>query len=234
MNINQRILWIFVLAGASIMAISSFGIAIWSNFADASGWWQVFLGAVSIPLLFYELSRLRQAVERKPVLSIGLVNINDYPLSNIRAIDILPTDINVGRGYPHFTLAVKNSGSLEAKFVKIHFEFHRPQQTASLATTTVKVYEWLGDKRYSFKQDNNFDFIFVGGVDWVLHPNDTETFSFFMSTTMVIEKEPIELRERPALGEYSFQCTVWAEGLESPVQENFTVTVVESIKGESR
>lgn len=113
-------------------------------------------------------------------------------------------------------------------------EFYRPKNTGSLAVTTVKVYEWLGDVRHSFKQDNNFDFIFVGGSDWVLHPYDTEIFTFFMSTTLVIKTEPREIRERPALGEYSFQCTLWAEGLEFPVQEDFTVTVVESIKGECK
>jgi len=230
MTRRQRFIWIFVLVVASIMGASSFFIAVTSDFDSASGWWEVFLGALSLPLLFYELSRLRQAVEQKPDISIGIVNINDYPLSKIRAIDSLPATINVGQGYPHVTLAIRNSGVIDARYVKIHLEFFRPEQV-NLNTPIVRVYDWLGDQRYSFKQENNVDFVFIGGSDWVLHPKDTEIFSFHISTTTVIQTEPVEIRERPSLGKYRFQCSVWAEGLSSPVVENLIVNIVESIKG---
>ena len=228
MKTQSRLIWIFILIIASVMGVSSFIIALMSSLPDASGWWQVFLGSLSFPLLIYELSQLRQTMEQKPEISVGIVNIKNYPLYSIRVLESLPNKINVSQGYPFFSLAIRNSGTAVAKNVKIHFEFLRPEQL-DLHTPIVKVDDWLDDKRYSFKQENNVDFIFVGGSDWIIHPSDTEVFNFFISTASIIQKEPVEIRERPALGKYRFRCYVWAEKLNAPIDVDLTVKVVEEL-----
>jgi hypothetical protein len=139
----------------------------------------------------------------------------------------LPSSVSVSQGYPHIVLAVRNSGEVSAKHVKIHLEFSRPEPHG-IDMPTVGVYDWKGDKRHSFKEVTNFDFMFIGGQDWVLHAHDTEVFSFHMSTTTVIQTEPREIRKRPGVGAYYFTCTVWSESLGAPISQDLVVNVVEN------
>lgn len=233
MKNKQQLLWGIIILGTVLLGAYVVKIALSLDYEAASGWWQVFLGIVGIPILYSELVRLRKAVEKKPALNIGIVNINDYPLSNVRIMKQLPTLVRVGKGYPYFAVAIRNTGTFPAKFVKIHLEFRRPDHIEGLARPTVKVYKNPEENDDGFQKDTNFDFMFIGGSDWVLYPNDTDIFPFIMSTTMIKETEPVEIRERPPLGDYYFHCTVWAEGLDI-IQEDFIVSVVETIKGESR
>jgi len=141
----------------------------------------------------------------------------------------LPKKTSIGQGYPHFLLVVRNSGKVAAKSVKIHFDYNSPTKN-SLYFPVVEIGEWLGDYRYSFKKVNNEDFVFIGGSDWVLHANDTDIFNFYMTTSVVKQTEPIEIRERPELGEYNFSCTVWCDGIDKPVSEQLIIALIESIK----
>jgi hypothetical protein len=90
--------------------------------------------------------------------------------------------------------------------------------------------DWLGDSRYTFKKVNNADFVFIGGSDWVLHAHDTDMFDFQMTTVVVKQTKPNEIRERPDIGDYQFTCTVWADGLDKPLKEILTIVIKESIK----
>jgi hypothetical protein len=139
------------------------------------------------------------------------------------------TSKQVSHGYPHFWLAIRNQGKVAAKSIKIHLEYNPPKRK-SLLLPVVDVGNWLNDNRYTFKKVNNADFVFIGGQDWVLHANDTDMFDFHMTTAIVKQTEPKEIREFPELGDYEFFCTVWADGLERPVSQVLTVSIVESIK----
>ncbi len=117
-----------------------------------------------------------------------------------------------------------------AKFVKIHLEYKEYIPTGHsnpLASIVIEAYEWLGDKRFSFKKENNVDFIFIGGADWSIYPSDFEVFSFYITTALVKQQKPVEIREHPGVGDYHFRCTVWADGLNAPISTDLLVKVTE-------
>ena len=202
--------------------------ALTSQTDDPSGWWQVFLGALSVPIVFYELDQIRRAVGQKPIISIGLVGVDDLPLSKIRDTATLPTTVTVSQGYAHFYLVVRNQGKVAARYVKVHLEHKRkPSDQLSLLSPVVKMSEFSSDKP-SFKAENNIDFLFIGGSDWVIYPNDSEIFGFHITTVVIKQTEPYRLREYPEPGDCHFQCTVWAEGLNHPVSEQLTVKIREA------
>jgi hypothetical protein len=225
-NIGDLLLIVIVLVALGLIAFSLYS-ALTSQPDVASGWWQVFLGSISVPVVFYQLEQIRQALNRKPKISIGLARVSDLPVSRIRDIGVLPTTVTVSQGYPHFFLVVRNQGKVAARFVKIHFE-HKPgpSDQSSLLFPVVKVSEFSSDKP-SFWAENNYEFVFTGGPDWHIHPNDFEVFGFHLTTVVVKQKEPYELMEYPEPGDCPFQCTVWAEALGHPVTEQLTVRIKE-------
>jgi len=216
--------WGFITFVAAILILfSAYRIFTASNFSDAAGWVQVLLAAVGLPILWHELSQIRQAILQKPSIEIGVASVKDLPLSKIRSIKTLPKNITVSKGYPHFMLVIQNHGEISAKFVKIHLEFVRSSQK-SLLSPTVKISEFSKEKK-GFQAENNVDFMLNGGLDWGIHPNDFEVFSFHLSTVVVKQTEPHEIRENPDSGECEFLCTVWAEGLSQPKVEKLVVKI---------
>ena len=163
---------LIVLVTTTSLALASLYFALNPDTADQAGWWQVFLGALSVPVLLYELDRIRQALTLRPELSIGLAGVGDLPLSSIRSLEVLPTTVTVSQGYAHFYLVIRNHGKVAAKHVKIHLEHERnPSRQSSLLFPVVRVSEFSSDKP-SFKPENNVDFVFTGGADWSIYPND--------------------------------------------------------------
>jgi hypothetical protein len=226
--------WILITLVATVLIIVSLVFAFASSsISDAAGWVQVLLAAFGLPILYYELRRIREAIDLKPVISIGVASVNDLPLSKIRDAARLSNTVVVNRGYPHFWLVIRNSGPVAAKSVKIHLEY-KPPKRASLLLPVIEVDEWLGDKRFSFKKVNNADFVFIGGQDWVLHSHDSDMFGFYMTTAVVKQTEPQEIRERPEPGDYEFPCTVWADGLQGPVAEHLKVIIQEKAEERNR
>jgi hypothetical protein len=220
----SRSLWLLVI----VIATGLVGISIYQTFqheSDAAGWVQVGIAALGVPILLRELYQIRQAINQKPVISVGLANVKDLPLSKIREAEHLKTTLDVSHGYPHFWLVVRNSGKTGAKSVKIHIEYIRSDRK-SLYLPVIEVSDWLGDNRYTFKKVNNADFVFIGGSDWILHANDSDMFDFDMTTAIVKQREP-EIREFPEVGNYEFTCTVWADGLDKPVVEKMIVNIVD-------
>jgi hypothetical protein len=182
----------------------------------ASGWWQVAIAVAGLPILLYELSRIRQAIEQKPVISIGLATDRDLPSSKIREAKSLPTTVNVSQGYAHFYLVVRNQGPVRAEFVKIHLEHTGSSEAPNssplylYAPPLLRVSEF-SESKPSFHQENNAECVFVGGSDWVVHPNDSEIFGFHMTSSLVKQTEPVKIMEFPKPCDCYFHCTVWAE-----------------------
>lgn len=221
--------WIFIsVIAAGVVTYSLYRAFLSASYGDAAAWVQVILAALGIPVLYFELTQIRRAIEQKPVINVGVANVNDLPLSKLRATKSLTTKTSVIHGHPHFWLAIRNQGLVAAKSVKIHMQYIPPKR-ASLLLPVIEVGDWLGDNRYSFKKVNNADFVFIGGLDWILHAKDTDMFDFDMTTAYVKQKEPTAIKERPELGDYEFLCTVWADGLDKPIVETLTVSIKESI-----
>jgi len=220
----SRFVWIFIILVAIILVGISVQQAIQPD-ADAAGWIQVAIAALGVPILLRELYQIRQSINQKPIISIGLANVKDLPLSNVRAKKSLKPTLEISRGYPHFWLVIRNTGRVAAKSVKIHFEFIKSTHQDPLLQPVIRTEDWMGDKRYTFKIVNNADFVFIGGTDWVLHANDTDMFDFYITTSIVKGEQ----RERPDFGDYEFRCTAWADGLDNPVVQKLIVRIVNKL-----
>jgi hypothetical protein len=170
------------------------------------------------------------------------------PTSKIREKESLPANVTVNYGYAHFYLVIKNQGTTTAKYIKIHFEHesfepseHQVESSIDtlvsappeLRTPLLKISEFSEGKQ-QFVQENNFECIFNGGADGVIYPKDTGIFGFHMTTSTIREiqqreqEKPLEIPEYPALGECVFSCTVWAEGLDKPLNRRVVLKIVDN------
>lgn len=235
-GLKKRLAWkykwwilIFILV-ATVIGFSTIRI-ITSWPSDFSGWGQLMIETLTLPIIAYELYRISQALGKVADIDIGVVGIKEYPLSNIRSISKLPTQTKISQGYPLFCLIVRNKGEVAAKFVKIHLEFvgHEPtfregelSAVESMASPVIEIYE--SDSQNIFNRENNVDFVFRGGADWVLRPFDGEKFDLFISS-FIGTKDPNMPFERPYPSICQFICTVWAEGLENPVIQRVEVEI---------
>lgn len=193
---------------------------------DPAGWIQVAIGAISLPILLYELNQIRQGLDQSPDISIGLASVQHLPLSKLRTRHTLPTTITVAWGYPHVILALRNNGSVTAKFLKIHLEYLSRNTSSSLTHPTLKISEF-DEAKPGFIAENNFDFTFTGGADWILYPGDTEIFSFHMDINIKYSTRTGARREYPDNGTYHLRCTVWAEALAQPMTQELTVIIAD-------
>jgi hypothetical protein len=222
----RKLVWYLIAIVALSLSMSSLYFGLTSDKDNASGWLQVFLEALSLPVLVYGLYRLREELQReswKPEISIGVTRVE--PLSEARKRITLPTTASISQGYTCFQLLVRNKGKLAARFVKIHLEFLSFQDTSyrdvakspmeKLAAPTVEI---PGDN--PFEWQNNKDFIFRGGADWVIYPQDNAAFMFCLGT--VVEGQS------PVPHDYRFHCTIWAEGVGCPVEEELIVRVMKA------
>jgi len=188
---------------------------------------------LGIPVIYDQLVKIRESISQKPEISLGVANVNDLPLSNIRSLIELPYTTSIGQGYPCFWLVIRNSGQVAGRNIKIHLEYSTPiKQRTNIFSPVVNVGNWLNDNRFTFKKVNNADFVFISGLDWVLHANDTDMFDFAMTTSVIKQKRPVEIRERPSIGTYKFLCTLWADALDKPIVKELTIHIVPSIQPE--
>jgi len=219
----RKPIWCLGAATVTSLFFVSLYFALTSSRDNASGWWQVFLETLGLPVLIYGLYKLREEMRRegwRPEIRIGISQVE--PLSEVRKRETLPTMAIVSQGYACFQLIVGNRGRLAARFVKMHLEFLSFQDDSyasaarspveRLAAPTVKI-----PNGNPFKWQNNKDFIFEGGHDWVIYPRDDVTFAFFLGTVVQ--------GQLPVPYDYRFRCTVWAEGLDNPVHSELTVRV---------
>ena len=199
--------------------------------SDFSGWGQLIIETLALPTIALELSRIRRELGKSAAIEIGVVGIKEYPLSNIRSIEKLKTYTKISQGYPLFCLVVRNKGQISARFIKIHLEFtgHQPtfkdgelSAAQSMASPVIKIYE--SDAHNTFNRENNVDFVFRGGTDWILRPHDSEKFDFFI-TSFIGTKDPNLPYERPYPSICQFTCTLWADGIEKPVVQQVAVEI---------
>jgi hypothetical protein len=196
--------------------------ALTSTSEAASGWWQVAIAFASLPLVFLQLATILEELRRaqwKPEILVGVAPVG--PLSVLVSAP-LSHHCTASRGYPFFQLLVKNEGRLAAKWVKAHLEFesfgdNSYQASARSPIDKVAAPRLHVPKDNPFKWQNNRDFVFNGGADWVIHPHDTVSFPFFLQT--VVKDHP------PVPHDYSFKITIFAEGIESPASARLTVSI---------
>lgn len=221
---------VFLVVSFSLIRI----ITDWQS--DFSGWGQLIIEAFTLPIIAFELFRISKELGKMAAIDIGVVGIKEYPLSNIRSIEKLPTYTKISQGYPLFCLVVRNKGQISAKFVKIHLEFtnHKPtfkdselSAVESMASPVIKIYE--SDTQNIFNRENNVDFVFRGGNNWVLRPYDSEKFDFFIST-FIGTNNPNMPYERPYPSICQFTCTLWADGIENPVIQKVEVEIERKIE----
>jgi hypothetical protein len=148
------------------------------------------------------------------------------PVSTLRKKSKLPAAVEVSRGYAHFYVAVRNVGEIALQNVKIHVEHIRSQREVK-AAVMFKVSEFSENKP-TFYSENNFDFTFLGGADWMVYPGDTEVFGFHVSTAIIVQDKRLPEGKRasyPPAGETRLTCTVWARGLSKPVDKDLVVVI---------
>jgi hypothetical protein len=229
--------WWILIIGLMVLVISFSVkriISDWSS--DFSGWGQLIIETLTLPMIAFELNRIRKELGKTAEIDIGVVGIKEYPLSNIRSIEKLQTYTKINQGYPLFCLVVRNKGQVSARFVKIHLEFtdHEPSfkkgelsPVESMASPVIKIYK--SNNQYNFNRENNADFVFSGGTDWVLRPQDSEKFDFFISSA-IGTKDPKIPYERPYPSLCKFVCTVWVDGIEKPVVQRVDVEIERYVK----
>lgn len=200
---------------------------------DISGWMQASIALISFPIILFELDQIRQAINRKPQLEVGLANIEDLPFSRIRLKHELPKTVKVSTGYAHFYIVLRNHGTGPARYVKVYVEHVNRAQNV-LPPPLVKVSEFSENKP-SFVHEHNFDFVFRAGTEWIINPEDIEPFGFHITTSIIMNEttesgETISYPQFPPPCEIILDCTVWAEGLEQPQKERLSVQVVKRLE----
>ena len=190
----------------------------------------------TLPIISYELYRISKELRNTAEIEIGVVSIKEYPLSRIRKIEKLPTQTKISQSYPHFCLIIKNGGSVPAKYVKLHLEFTDQKPTfntsaslpiESLASPVIEIFN--STSLNVFNKENNVDFIFQGGADWILRPHDIEKFDFFISTS-IGSRDPNQQHERPYPCICTFTCTIWSEDLRNPISQIINVEIEKSVQ----
>lgn len=196
---------------------------------DITGWVQVALSVVAIPLIVYELDAIREVGNRSPQISFGLANVNDLPISKLHTLQ-LKNNVNVSKGYAHFYIVLRNQGSAVAKNIKVEIEHTNPQQITY--APYIKVDEF-SDNKPTFYAENNFNYIFRSPLDWGINIDDMEIFGFHL-TTVIIEEyaedsngEKFAIRSQPAIGKVEIRCRVTVAGMKNPIEDTLTVNIVE-------
>jgi len=207
--------WAFGIIAAvmGVFACMAVYFAFSSTRENASGWVEVAIAFIGLPIVVYQLMNLRQKIEQahwKPEIYVGVAH---HPLSISDIEDNLPSEIELIRKSAnfHFSLVIQNRGKLAAKFVKIHLVFQSFEDQTYIPV--------IGFPEDNFDKKGKKDYIFSGGPGWVVYPFDAEWFH-------------IELNPNSAgvirSGEYLFQCTVRAEGLDTPVSRELRVNITDS------
>ncbi|MEO8606244.1 MAG: hypothetical protein ABI690_00055 [Chloroflexota bacterium] len=203
--------------------------------SNVSAWVQAGIAVVSFPIILFQLEQIRQSVNQKPKLEIGVINIRALPFSNVRLLAELPTRTDVGRGYAHFYLVLRNTGAAPARYIKIYVE-HINKPHDFQFPPLVKPDEF-SDEKPAFVKEHNWDLVFRAGTEWIVNTGDIEPFGFHLTTSFIVNDvngagATFQRPEYPSLGEIELNCTVWADGLERPLTKKLFVQIVERLERE--
>ena len=207
--------WVFRIVAA--LAGTLVGTSIHFAFActpeNVSGWIEVAIASAGLPVLVYELVNLRRITEQagwRPDIHIGVarhpLSISDIETGLSNEIELVRRSANF-----YFSLVIYNGGQLAARFVKVHLVFQSYEDKTYIPAVVFP--------EDNFERKGKKDYIFSGGPGWVVYPSDAEWFH-------------VELAPHPSgeirSGDYIFQCTVRAEGLDSPATEELIVKITDA------
>jgi hypothetical protein len=218
----------FSLVGFFVIVLASFFVYLaYKEPMQASGWIQVALVVIGIPVIFFQLQEIRQKIYLEPQINIGVANVHELPLSNLKTSKVLKPVVDVAQGYPFFKLVVRNSGKATSKYVKIFVEYKgNSLDSKGLYNPKLIINEFSNNKK-GFVSENNVDFIFIGGSDYCIYPDDTDIFGFSFTTVVGRKFNGEETNVKPYACDCFLQCTVWAEGLVEPVIQDLTIRIIE-------
>lgn len=199
----------------AVLALAIFGWSLTCAFitcSDKSGWLSLAITSLGLPLLAWQLYRLNESIEkalRKPQLAFGLAKHRDGD-SEADANSPVSSKLTLesGRANARFWLVVENHGEVPLKYVKIRLKLSPNPQRRSLLNPD-HPYQ---DRR--FEQMAVGDFVFRGGEEWIIYPDDAESFEFQLSAAEGLES-----------GTDVLQCTAWAEGLRPHIEEDLMITL---------
>jgi hypothetical protein len=212
--------------------------------SDASGWWSLFLGTIGVPVLVFQLYSLRKTIKEstwRPVLDIGVMIdpldyqfvLMDKPLPKKQTLDptIWNKAVDLESAYEALAslfplrLVIRNAGQLAAKHIKIHMDCkHFPGDEAPIVIFPDKEFKML---------TGTSGYVFRGSESGIIHPKDFEAFRITITQhpdklndvfyKLSDSPEGIAVSEMIQPGLYQFHCTIWADGLEEPKEEDIEI-----------
>jgi hypothetical protein len=193
------------------LGLYSLYYAITSPSAEQSGWWQLALIVMGLPVLIYQSNEANQS-RWQPELQLGIVSSTNLDIYNLNILPSLPKEVTLDQRSTYFGLVIQNKGKLAARFVKIHLH-HLPNQNSTPRDNTFGLVE----SSQKFTTVNTGDQIFRASADWVVYPHDTEVFFFNL--------RPFTSDEFRSTS-YVFRCTLLADGIDKAIEETLSITVM--------
>ena len=194
---------------------------------QASGWVQVALVIITIPVIFYQIHEIQEKIEGKPDIEIGVAAVKEYPLSNIYELPLLKEYVEVSQGYPFFMLVVRNNGKYAIKNFKIYLQYKTNSLPKMDSYSPRLIVSEFSENKRSFISENNVDFIFRSGSDFIVYPYSTETFGFYFTTNIIVDSERNE-HAYPMSCICTIECSIWAEGLREPIIQELKIEIVKA------
>ena len=209
---------LFLLWVALVLLVLYLIVSCFVRGDDASGWSQVAIELIGLPLLLYglvyELPKQIEARGRRAGIEIG-VHYGGLPLRTLRTMSLKEV-YECPWEDPSFELIIRNDGKAAATNVKIYFEFN--------ATVTypppkdVVIRPQRGNRFRPIRQDIvSNDFVF-SDIGWYLAPGDVAAFSFRLCN----DSGPEQLADRS----YFFDCLFVSDWLERPANQQVQVKVL--------
>lgn len=204
------LVWVALVSGAIAAAITN-------HYVDTSGWWQVAIELVGLPILIYgllyELPRQIESARLVPKLMVGL----DYPYRPVSYRESqLPTTVTVPDDNPKPTLVITNEGQAIAKYVKLKLEFDFADAHRNDATAVIEIPE-----ESALEEVDSGDIVFSGGADQVIYPQDEIGLAFYLRNAFSPDRPPVPFS-------YRFHYKLWVDGVKNPVEGLLTVEVRKS------
>jgi len=190
---------------------------------QASGWWQVAIAIIGLPLVLHELYHLRKTLQEKPRIQLGLAPGEPTP-PQITKGEILPAKtISLSRAKVSgdFSLVVENVGNVPAKSVRIQLR-HEPAASDSSPASVRPKYPG------TFRIEPGGILTSIDSDKLKLYPHTPQMFVLGIGHPSHTGLH--QLLRDVAPGEHLLHCTVWAEGLKDEsitVNEELAIRIVD-------
>lgn len=207
------VVWVGLTLFAVVQTILSIGIP-----SEMSGWWQVAIEMIGLPLLLFGLYQIIQQNQRQPDIHVGVYHrdIRTVDIYQLDENDELQSEYKVSGSNTDFALTIQNRGRKVAQFIKIRLEHLNRIESPTSSR--------IGLSNEVFSSNTNVDFHF-DDQGYILYPGEIQSFIF---------KAYVQERNRltdPIRGETAhLRCTIWADGLDKPIQRELFISGVGSNK----